>query len=120
VLRTIWRITKLTILGVLVLILALLGAGLAYRAYRHHEIARATMIDPVMGIDEEFFARIGGIDQWISIRGQSRSNPAVLLLHQGGGQAQSSFPRNVFFSWTRDFTVVRWDQRGAGLADKPA
>jgi len=62
----------------------------------------------------------GTLDQWISIRGQSRSNPAVLLLHQGGGQAQSSFPRNVFFSWTRNFTVVRWDQRGAGLADKPA
>jgi pimeloyl-ACP methyl ester carboxylesterase len=28
--------------------------------------------------------------------------------------AASFLPRDYFFSWTRDFTVVRWDQRGAG------
>jgi hypothetical protein len=76
-----FRIAKLTVLSLFVLLLAVVGAGLIYRAYRHHKIARATVIDPAMGIDEEFFAKIGGIDQWISIRGQSRSNPAVLLLH---------------------------------------
>jgi len=85
-----WRIAKLTVLSLFVLLLALVGSGLVYRGYRHHEIANATAIDPVVGIDEEFFARIGGIDQWISIRRQSRSNPAVLLLHQGAGQAQSA------------------------------
>jgi pimeloyl-ACP methyl ester carboxylesterase len=37
--------------------LVLFGGGLAYRTYRHHELARATAIDPVKGIDESFFTR---------------------------------------------------------------
>lgn len=36
----------------LILTLVLFGGGLAYRTYRHHELARATAIDPVKGIDE--------------------------------------------------------------------
>jgi hypothetical protein len=47
------RIVKLTVLSLFVLILAVVGGGLVYRAYRHHEIDRATVIDQVMGIDEE-------------------------------------------------------------------
>jgi hypothetical protein len=62
-LRKIWTIAKLTVLSIFVLLVAVVGGGLIFRAYRHHEIARATVIDPVVGIDEEFFARIGGIDQ---------------------------------------------------------
>jgi pimeloyl-ACP methyl ester carboxylesterase len=89
-------------------------SGFAYRAYRHNRIAKATAIDAAGGIDEALFTKIGGIDQWIAIRGQNRENPALLLLHGGPGLALSAFPRNAFFEWTRDFTVVHWDQRGAG------
>jgi pimeloyl-ACP methyl ester carboxylesterase len=109
-----WRIVKRTILGLVILILAVVGGGLVYRVYQHHEIARATAIDPARGIDEAFFAKIGGIDQWIGVRGQDRANPIVLVLHPGFGTAHSAFPRNFLFNWTRDFTVVLWDQRGAG------
>jgi pimeloyl-ACP methyl ester carboxylesterase len=112
--RRIWRITKRTLLAVLVLILALTASGLAYRAYRHHELAKATVIDLVSGIDEAFFTKIGGIDQWISIRGQQRDNPVLLLLHGGPGFALSPMPRNFLFRWTQHFTLVQWDQRGAG------
>jgi pimeloyl-ACP methyl ester carboxylesterase len=110
----VWKIARLTSLSLLVLVLTLLGSGLAYRAYRHHRLAKATVIDPTKGIDEAFFTRIGGVDQWIVIRGQNRDNPALLILHGGPGFALSPLPRNFLFRWTRDFTIVEWDQRGAG------
>jgi len=90
------------------------AGGCAYRAYRHHQIDRATAIDPVIGVDEALFAPIGGIDQWMTIRGQNRANPVLLLLHGGPGLALSPVPRSMFATWTRDFTLVQWDQRGAG------
>ncbi len=112
--KRIWRATKLTLLGLFVLIFVLIGSGLAYRAYRHHEIAKATVIDTSKGIDEAGFVKIGGIEQWMTIRGQDRENPVVLLLHGGPGLAMSPYPRDVIFDWTKDFTLVQWDQRGAG------
>jgi pimeloyl-ACP methyl ester carboxylesterase len=110
----IWRLTKRAFLGLLGFVLVLIGAGLAYRAYEHHRIAQATVIDTAQGIEEGLFVKIGGIDQWITFRGRDRENPALLLLHGGPGVATSPYPRDVMFSWTKDFTLVQWDQRGAG------
>ncbi|HEX2339895.1 MAG TPA: alpha/beta hydrolase [Vicinamibacterales bacterium] len=110
----IWKAARRAILGLLVLIILSICGGLLYRAYRHHQLARATVIDPARGIDEALFTRIGGIDQWIVIRGQDRDNPVLLLLHGGPGIAMSPLPRHFLFSWTKDFTIVFWDQRGAG------
>src|SRR5215467_579580 len=112
--RRLWRIARKTLLGVLALAVMALASVYVYRTNRLRQIAAATVIDPVNGIDEELFARIGGIDQWIGIRGRNRDNPVVLFLHGGPGMTSSFLPRDYFFSWTRDFTVVRWDQRGAG------
>src|SRR5204863_97986 len=112
--RKIWRAVKRVLAAALTLAVVAIAAAVSYRAYRQHAINTATRIDPVQGIDEELFVRIGGIEQWISIRGQRRDNPVVLLLHGGPGMASSFLSRDYFFSWTRDFTVVRWDQRGAG------
>jgi len=110
----VWRIARFTILGLVILILAAAGSALVYRIYRHHQLAKATAIDRAKGVDESFFAKIGGIDQWIGERGQNRANPILLILHPGPGQAHSAFPRDFLFNWTRSFTVVLWDQRGAG------
>ena len=64
-------------------------------------------------INEEAFVQIGGIEQWISIRGQSRDNPLILVLHGGPGVSNAPFAP-AFIPWQKDFTVVEWDQRGAG------
>ena len=66
-----------------------------------------------LSIDEAGFVQIGGIDQWIAIQGQDSTNPAILYLHGGPGEAQSPFLK-TFAPWENDFTVVNWDQRGAG------
>lgn len=64
-------------------------------------------------VSQEEFVPIGGIEQWISIRGASADNPALLFLHGGPGEALSPFP-SIFEPWERAFTVVLWDQRGSG------
>jgi pimeloyl-ACP methyl ester carboxylesterase len=64
-------------------------------------------------IDEQGYAPIGGIEQWIAVQGEDSTNPAILYLHGGPGEAQSPF-LNTFAPWENDFTVVNWDQRGAG------
>jgi pimeloyl-ACP methyl ester carboxylesterase len=110
----VWRIVRFSIVAVLIFVVMLAAAGMAYRLYRHREIASATAIDLATGVDEAFFARIGGIDQWVSIRGQDRANPILLVLHGGPGFAFSPLPRTFLHSWTKHFTVVFWDQRGAG------
>jgi pimeloyl-ACP methyl ester carboxylesterase len=66
------------------------------------------------GIDEASYVKIGGIEQWIAIRGEDRKNPVLLLLHGGPGDATNPWGYAGFRTWLKYFTVVQWDQRGAG------
>jgi len=65
-------------------------------------------------IDEQSFVAIGGIEQWITIRGANSDNPVVLFLHGGPGNAMSAYANSMYSGWEKDFTLVQWDQRGAG------
>lgn len=86
---------------------------LVYRKLRQAKIAAELKITSVLGIVEEGFVPIGGIDQWISIRGEDRDNPVLLLIHGGPGSCYSIFTPHLR-PWERHFTTVQWDQRGAG------
>jgi pimeloyl-ACP methyl ester carboxylesterase len=66
------------------------------------------------GIDEAKYLRIGGIEQWVTIRGENRANPVLLVLHGGPGDATNPWGYAGFRTWLKAFTVVQWDQRGAG------
>jgi pimeloyl-ACP methyl ester carboxylesterase len=66
------------------------------------------------GIDERVKLHIGGIDQWISVRGHDRRNPILLYLHGGPGAVALPGSYTYQSSWEDYFTVVQWDQRGAG------
>ncbi|MFC4442545.1 alpha/beta fold hydrolase [Caulobacter henricii] len=65
-------------------------------------------------INEESFVRIGGIEQWVTIKGSCRDNPVVLVLHGGPGNPISPFADALYGPWEKDVTLVQWDQRGAG------
>lgn len=111
--RTLWKIGKyLSIFIISVLVLAI-GALLSLRTYSQHSNAKAYVIDSSKGIDESGYVKIGGIDQWVQIRGQDRDNPVLLVLHGGPG-ATLRHVTKLFIPWETDFTVVQWDQRGAG------
>ena len=96
------------------LIFGLLVVGaLAVRALAQHQTAEALAIRTPNGIDEERFVRIGGADQWITIRGQDRRNPLLLILHGGPGSPLSYLQRQ-FEPMERHYVVVQWDQPGGG------
>ena len=76
--------------------------------------AETYKIDTVKGIDEGSYVEIGGIEQWITIRGQDRANPVLLFVHGGPGDVTNPWSYVIFAPWEEQFTVVQWDQRGAG------
>jgi pimeloyl-ACP methyl ester carboxylesterase len=76
--------------------------------------ARDYAVASPAGIDEARYVDIGGIQQWITIRGDDRNNPVLLFLHGGPGDAINPWAYAGFSGWLKDFTVVQWDQRGAG------
>jgi len=65
-------------------------------------------------IAEIAYRRLGGIDQWVMIRGESVANPPLIMLHGGPGLSETAFFRHFNAPLERVFTVVYWDQRGAG------
>ena len=89
----------------------------------------STSTQPIADLDDEPVVgsvanlepvTLGGVEQWILIRGRSASSPLMLKLHGGPGQAEMATVRfnNLL---EQDFLVVEWDQRGAGKsADVPA
>jgi pimeloyl-ACP methyl ester carboxylesterase len=101
-------------LGFVLLGAALLALlALLFRALRQALAARALAIRTPNSIQEGRFVQIGGRPQWIQIRGEDRDNPILLVLHGGPGIAYSPLTA-IFRAWERDFTVVQWDQPGAG------
>lgn len=67
-----------------------------------------------VGIAEVAYLRLGGLDQWVMIRGESLSNPPLILLHGGPGLTETGFFRRFNAPLEESFTVIYWDQRGAG------
>ncbi|HEX8572228.1 MAG TPA: alpha/beta fold hydrolase [Allosphingosinicella sp.] len=65
-------------------------------------------------VDEAGFVAIGGIEQWVTVRGDSCANPVVLFLHGGPGNPLSPYGATIYAAWEKHFTLVQWDQRGAG------
>lgn len=57
---------------------------------------------------------LNGARQWLLVRGQDLSNPVVLFLHGGPGTSQLTQLRRQQAALEASFTVVAWDQRGAG------
>ncbi|HET6434419.1 MAG TPA: alpha/beta fold hydrolase [Xanthomonadaceae bacterium] len=66
------------------------------------------------GIEELKAIPLGGVAQWISVRGRDRRNPILLVLHGGPGSPTLPVAWTFQSPWEDYFTVVQWDQRGAG------
>ena len=77
-------------------------------------VAQSRRIVSPLGIEELRQVEIGGIKQWISVRGNDRRNPILLYLHGGPGAAEMVEAYGYQRPWEDFFTVVQWDQRGAG------
>lgn len=64
-------------------------------------------------ISEEKFILINGIEQWVTIKGES-SKPIILFIHGGPGSPISPYSDNLYKDLEKDFIIVQWDQRGTG------
>ncbi|HEX6833672.1 MAG TPA: alpha/beta hydrolase [Rudaea sp.] len=115
--------------SLILVFLTLTFSGAAHSAdpARKYDAARAVVADldrivAPHGVQESYKLRIGGIDQWVYVRGQDRDNPIILFVH--GGPASPVSPTLWEFERPIEeyFTVVNYDQRGAGrtlLASDP-
>ncbi len=62
--------------------------------------------------------RIGGIDQWISIKSVNDTLPLLLFLHGGPGNSVIGFAEKFTAELQKHFVVVQWDQRESGKTAK--
>ncbi len=58
--------------------------------------------------------KLGGVEQYLIIRGKDTTKPVVLLLHGGPGSPEVAFMRKTNTAIENDFVMVYWEQRGAG------
>jgi pimeloyl-ACP methyl ester carboxylesterase len=65
-------------------------------------------------VAEVGYCRVGGVDQWVMIRGENLANPPLIHLHGGPGFSETRLFRHFNSDLEKRFTVVYWDQRGAG------
>jgi pimeloyl-ACP methyl ester carboxylesterase len=65
-------------------------------------------------IAEVGYFHIGGLDQWVMMRGERLGNPPLILLHGGPGFSETALFRHFNAPLEKSFTLVHWDQRGAG------
>lgn len=70
--------------------------------------------EPGRPVEAAGLVPIGGIEQWVTIRGADCGNPVILFLHGGPGNPLSPFGEAIYAPWEDEFTLVQWDQRGAG------
>lgn len=65
-------------------------------------------------VDFAGYVEIGGIPQWLQIRGNNCQFPIILFLHGGPANPISPYADAIFKGWEQQFTLVQWDQRASG------
>ena len=101
---------------------AVLGLGGVLRAWSPG--VPAGLVDdaglPILGsISERVFVVINGIRQGMIIQSTDISHPVLLFLHGGPGMPEFFLNTTHPTGLEQDFTVVWWEQRGAGMSYSP-
>ncbi|MEZ4502766.1 MAG: alpha/beta hydrolase [Dehalococcoidia bacterium] len=63
-------------------------------------------------IAEAGYVTLGGVRQWVMVRGANVANPVLIFLHGGPGFSETRLFRHFNSALEEAFTVVYWDQRG--------
>ena len=76
---------------------------------------------PVAGsLSEKVFVNINGTQQGMFIKSRDVTHPVLLFVHGGPGMPEYWLTRRYPTGLENDFTVVWWEQRGAGLSYSPS
>jgi pimeloyl-ACP methyl ester carboxylesterase len=101
--------------------LLLVGIGTLY-------VLSPGRLDPIRGpdgapipgsISERVTVEIGGIRQGMVIQSADPSNPVLLFLHGGPGMVEFFMEQEYPTGLHHHFTMVWWEQRGAGMSFSP-
>ncbi len=57
-------------------------------------------------VDFAGYVEIGGIPQWLQIRGNNCQYPIILFLHGGPANPLSPYANAIFNGWEQQFTLV--------------
>lgn len=112
------KTVKKIFLGIAAVLAVLLVYVFASKAITDRKMERETAM-PQGGISSLESVTIGGISQWILIRGEKKDNPILLYIHGGPGSTEMFMSRKMDTEIVKDFVVVHWDQRGAGKSYSP-
>lgn len=91
-----------------------IGILLWVREVLQKHITTTYSVNDPKGIEELKPVMIGGVQQWLHIRGRNRRNPILLYLHGGQGSPNIGFFDAIQRPWEDYFTIVQWDQRQTG------
>ena len=84
---------------------------------------------PILGRDRRPFpgsvarlerVRIGGVDQWLLLRGVDETQPLLLVIPDGPGETLIPLAHVCQQELERAFIVANWDPRGMGLSFEPS
>lgn len=89
------------------------GSTDPYASGRESVAAVQRIVTP-NGVQEAFETVLGDTRQAVSVRGADRANPLLLFIHGGPGSVEMPMAWTFQRPWEDYFTVVQWDQRGAG------
>jgi proline iminopeptidase len=109
-----WKVLKFLGISIACLLVLVPTSLLLYRKLLQYQVSEHRAIHSPNGIDSLEAVQIGGMDQWIEVRGQNVNNPILLFIHGGPGIAFIPLAGAFQDPWEQYFTVVQWDQRGAG------
>jgi proline iminopeptidase len=70
--------------------------------------------DEPLPVDTSFLLKVNGVEQYLEIKGMSRSNPVLLFIHGGPSWPATPMIRKFNQDLTRNFVLVSWDQRNCG------
>jgi pimeloyl-ACP methyl ester carboxylesterase len=76
--------------------------------------------NPLAGsISEKILVKINGVEQGMFIKSKNINNPILLFVHGGPGMPEYWLTQRYPTGLENLFTVVWWEQRGAGLSYSP-
>jgi pimeloyl-ACP methyl ester carboxylesterase len=116
-----WRSrVKRAMTAVVLLLAAVVLAGVGY-LFAISPGSPAPLSDglgnPIPGsLSERVTVRIGGIPQSMIIQSVDPTNPVLLFLHGGPGMTEFFMEQDYPTGLERHFTMVWWEQRGAGMS----
>lgn len=99
---------------IVLLILIILIAGVAFFTSGTSTPAFVDANGQVLpgSIAEERRVTLGGVEQYILLRGRDRTAPLLVYVHGGPGMTSTPFLRKFNADLENDFLAVYWDQRG--------